>query len=175
MKKVLLVSLMLALIMALVLPTSVVAAKPAVFNAEGKIIYISDGDENSAETVLPSGQSGNWRVMDRVIKGVFTNGDSFTLVYSGVFDLMTQSGNFHGRMVTENGSQIFEINGKVAPLDATEFPIMKLSISGHWTCIQGGKGTGNIEAVIYFVPTLFGHVDYVIPDISIFSMTSKIK
>lgn len=200
MKKMLAISLILALMMSLVLTPAAATAGPLSFSGTGSIYYISEGDASSPETVLQCGSSDNWHVTDRIVKGTFdedgnVSGD-FTMVYSGVFKMNYekfisgnsqgyQSGNFYGSLTMDDNSAIFKLNGKVSPMSLTPVgyypvgndmvPIMELAITGSWNLQQGGTGNGDFNASIKFVPTPDGHIYFVVPNLSHFTMTGKYK
>ncbi len=174
MKKVLLVSLLLALVMSLLLPAAAMAASPAsgTFGAQGYLTGIDTGN------VKPLGNSGKWLVRDRTITGQFVGGDlgstAFTLTYDGVFELTTQEGNLVGTLSTGNSALL--VTGQVAPLSFVSAPVPGgylpvLTITGHWVGISGVKANGSFQAYMVFVPTADGHVDYIID--SGFMMTGK--
>ncbi len=180
MKKILVLSLVLALALSLLLPTAALAAKtPPVppapsssFSAQGELSFIDTG------TVKEIGKSGKWLVKDRHIQGEFVTGDlgpsAYTITYGGVFDLATQAGNLAGSM--EVGSRQIGIVGKVEPLTMVYFApynmnLPKLTISGHWAGLRGLGAEGSYEAWMVFVPTADGHVRYIVA--SSFAMTGK--
>jgi hypothetical protein len=177
MKKYLILGVVLAMVLTLILPSAALAAKPADFYTAGTISGITPG------TVLPVGNSGNWRVLEREITGTFDDvaGNSmvgeFTLSYRGVFELTTQQGNFRGLLTS--GDKSFNVNGKVAPFELVlvdldenvQVYLPKLSITGNWNYADGGKGNGIFEAWLIFVPTNEGHIGYITA--SSFIMKSK--
>jgi hypothetical protein len=175
MKKLLLVSLMLALILALILPTAVVAGKPEIqpFQAAGILTDIDNGNVNQI------GHSTLWKVSDRHIKVKFTQGDlndNFILTYQGIFDLYTQAGDFVGNLVQDNGDTKAMVFGQVAPL--TFIPVGKvgggnpiIQISGTWTGVSGLKARGEFQASMVFIPDEYGHVAEIV--YSGFEMTGK--
>ncbi len=69
MKKLAFIGLILALILTVLSPATVLAAKPAPFYAQGIVTGITPGD------VFPAGNSGRFVVVDRTISGVFVAGD----------------------------------------------------------------------------------------------------
>lgn len=170
-KRILVISLTLALILAALTPTAALAAKPVPFEAEGTINYISPGD------VVPAGESGRWRVIERELTGVFLSGDitgPFTMTYRANVELATQAGNLHGTLEAE--SCLLRVNGKIQPLEFSHWwiptvPVMKLTINGHWTTNEGARGNGDFTAEVYFVPTPEGHVAFIVD--SSFTMTGQ--
>ena len=160
-KKFLLVGIVLALVATLLIPASVLAAKPAEVEASGVITAISPG------TVFPAGNSGRWIVAERDLDGILLDGDitgEFTMTYRANVELATQAGNLHGTM--EVGGCVLQVNGKIAPLEMVPTPLgvylPKLTIAGNWTIIDGGKGQGEFEAWVIFIPTPEGHVDTIV-------------
>jgi hypothetical protein len=163
MKKVLLVSLMLAMIMALVLPTAVVAAKPATYNATGKFISIDEGKvkllaydpDNSANIV--------WQVKNRNIQGVFdtTNEDNslqgpFTVTYDAIVDGY-QAGDFTGSLKAKSVN--LKIQGTSSGIGELTVYGVPITLSGTWT--KDSKTQGTFEAQFCFVPTAdHQHIDY---------------
>jgi hypothetical protein len=165
MKRILFISLVLALMLSLILPTVAMAAKPAAFSAQGVMSSIDDG------TVKQLGNSGLWLVKDRHITGTLTGdlvGD-YTITYGGVFRLTTQEGQLAGRM--EVGSTVIALTGSVEPLTFTNFGAPILSIHGNWTVLKGEKANGSYQAYMVFVPDAAGHVVQVLD--SAFIMTGK--
>ncbi len=182
MKKILVLSLVLALALTLILPSAAMAAKtppvppapPSSFAAQGVMLSIDTGN------VKEIGKSGKWLVKDRHIQGRFVNGDlgasPFTITYSGVFDLATQAGNLAGKL--EAGENTIGIAGKVEPLtmfdigtSGSHMYLPKLTITGKWAGLKGLNANGSFEAWMVFVPTADGHVDYIVA--SSFAMTGK--
>jgi hypothetical protein len=165
MKRILFISLILALMLSLVLPSVAMAAKPAVFSAQGTMTGIDDG------TTKQLGHSGLWLVKDRHIDGVLA-GDltgNFKITYGGVFALPSQKGNLSGRMVV--GQKVFEINGSVDPLTMLPSGAPMLTIHGHWTGLKGIRATGTFNAYMVFIPDATGHVVKILD--SAFVMTGK--
>ena len=171
MKKLLVISLLLALVMALVFPTAVAASSPpATFAAQGSLTSIDTGN------VKELGHSGKWLVSDRHIRGGLTgglNGD-FVLTYGGVFDLATQEGNLVGTLKTDSATLL--VTAKVDPLsfvpaDVPGGYLPMLMIEGKWIGMTGLKANGDFQAYVVFVPTADGHVGFVVD--SGFVMTGK--
>ena len=175
-KRLLVISLTLALILAALTPATAFAAKPVTFEAEGTIISITPGD------VAPAGESGRYRVIEREITGDLSGGINgpFTLTYKANVELATQAGRFVGTM--EAGAYLLRVNGQIQPLEFSRWmefptdsgnyvPVMKLTINGHWTSIDGGRGNGDFTAEVYFVPTPEGHVAFIVD--SSFTMTGQ--
>lgn len=193
-KRLLSISLVLVSVLTALMPTAVLAAKPVEFKATGNIAYITEGD------VLPAGNSGQWRVIERELGGTLSgdiNG-AFTLNYKANVELATQAGNLHGTL--QAGSQVLEVNGKIEPLkpyhgNAFYFvmeyvdpvfglvriyyvpgvgyvPLFDLEINGHWTSVSGANGNGDFTASVIFIPTPEGHVAYVLP-VSQVNLTGK--
>ena len=170
MKKRLFISVALVLILTLLAPATVLAAKPVPFNATGEITSITDG------TVKPAGDSGRWIVVERKISGKVTISDitspftlDFDVNYTGNVAIYTQAGNIHGRITT--GSYVFNMNAKSQPLVLVgsltlpgigEVPVYKLTITGHWSIIQGAHGEGDLSASVCFIPTPDGHVGQIV-------------
>ena len=193
-KRLLFISLVLALVLTTLVPAAALAAKPVPFTATGTITYISPGD------VMPAGESGRWRVIEREISGSLSediDGD-FTMTYKANVELATQAGNLHGTL--EAGPYVAKVNGKIQPLKAepipeatilTEdwylpsppffipkgtplpagFPMPKLIIKGHWTFIEGARGQGDFEAWAQLTTDIKGHVNAIY--FSEFTMTGK--
>ena len=171
-KRLLFMSLALALVLTALTPAVALAAKPAEFNATGTIGDISDG------TVFPAGDSGRWRVVEREIVGILgEDGDisgDFTLTYKANVELATQAGNLHGTLAMDDGPYVLNVNGKIEPLEWLGDPFAspaKLTISGHWNFIEGAKGQGDFDAWAIFVPTPEGHVAFIVA--SSFKLTGK--
>jgi hypothetical protein len=171
MKRILIVSLVLAMAVTLLLPTGAMAAKPETFAASGVLTSIDQGN------VKPL-SDGRWLVVDRHIEGKFlpsTTGKAnklngpFTITYSGVFDLTTQAGSFLGKLEAKSATlgitgktQPFEIVGSTQVPDGQggyiTVPLCKLTISGHWIGIKGLDAKGEFNAWFVFIPTADGHV-----------------
>jgi hypothetical protein len=172
MKKILILSLILALALTLILPSVTMAAPPSKFNAQGMMSSIDTG------TVKELGHSGKWLVKDRHIDGQLLTGNlgssNYTITYGGVFDLATQEGNLAGKLVV--GSNLIGITGTVAPLTVVYYTpwatyLPKLVITGKWAGLKGLNANGSFEAWMIFVPDTAGHV-VAIADSS-FVMTGK--
>ncbi len=175
MKKRLLISLTLALLLTALMPATVSAAKPPLkfvnFNASGVITYITGGN------VLPAGDSGRWRVIERELGGQLSgdiNG-AFTLNYKANVELATQAGNLQGILVAD--PYCIKVNGKIAPLEFYGWyvpgiiPLYYLEIEGNWVFKDGAQGNGDFTAWAIFIPTPDGHVAYIVA--SSFDMTGK--
>ena len=174
-RKIALIILSLVLVLGL-MPATVAAAKapPAPkfvdFNAGGVISYITPGD------VFPAGASGRYIVQERELGGALAgsiNG-AYSLTYKANVELATQAGNLHGTLQT--GSYSLDVNGKIEPLEfvgwyAPGIPLYYLEINGQWTFVNGEQGNGDFTAGAVFIPTLDGHVGYIVQ--SGFVMTGK--
>lgn len=178
MKKLLGLSLVLAIVVMLLVPSVAMAAsptkpapsQPSSFTAEGVFSSIDTGN------VKELGNSGKWLVKDRHIQGQFLSGDlgtsAFTITYGGVFDLATQQGNLAGKM--EVDSNLIGITGTVAPLTMVYFEpyatyLPKLTIGGQWTGLRGLHAHGSFKAWMIFIPDSEGHVLAIVD--SSFAMT----
>lgn len=167
-RRLLLISLALALVLTTLTPAVALAAKPASCGASGNITYISSG------TVFPAGESGRWMVVERELSGTFLSGDisgNFTMTYKANVELSTQAGNLHGTL--EAGPYVLKLNGKVQPLEIVSTPfghLPKLTIDGYWTFIDGARGQGNFDAWVIFIP-IDGHVGPIVA--SAFNLTGK--
>lgn len=159
-KRLLIISLILAMLLAALTPATALAAKPLPFNAAGTISGISPGD------VAPAGESGRWRVIERKLTGNLSGDFSgpFTMTYKANVELATQAGNFQGTL--EVGSSVLRVNGKIQPLEMVPFGpgtyLPKLTIKGHWTSINGSRGQGDFIGWFIFVPTPQGHVAVIV-------------
>jgi len=175
-RRTLLISLVLVLILTALAPATALAAKPQSFYAAGKITYISPGE------VLPAGESGRWRVIERELRGELLPevegletdiSGPFTMTYKANVELATQAGNLHG--ILEIGDYTFRVNGKIQPLEivpiAPGIYLPKLAINGHWTLGDGARGNGEFDAWVVFVPDAYGHVAYIVA--SSFTMDGK--
>jgi len=169
-RRLLFISLTLALVLTTLMPSAAVAAKPASFGASGIITYISPG------TVFPAGESGRWVVVERELSGTFLSGDidgDFTMTYKANVELSTQAGNLHGTL--ETGPYVLKLNGKIQPLEMVPTPLgielPKLTIYGRWTFTDGARGQGNFEAWVIFIPTPEGHVQSIVA--SALNLTGK--
>ena len=180
-KRLLFVSLVLALVLTTLVPAAALAAKPVPFSATGTIATLDEG------TVFPAGESGRWRVVLREAGGNVSGSitDDFTMTYKANVDL-EQAGNLHGTLTFETEPYVLKLNGKTEPAILVGWvevapdvflPKLKLPISGHWTFIDGAKGQGDFLGWVVFagVPDEEGnlHVGPVIEEESFFSMTGK--
>ena len=177
-KRSLFVSLVLISVLTALMPTAALAAKPTKFvdfNASGVITYITGGD------VLPAGDSGRWRVIERELDGQLSgdiNG-SFALAYKANVELATQAGNLQGTLVADQYS--IKVNGTIQPLEfygwyidpVYGIPLYYLEINGSWTFADGAQGNGDFAAYAIFIPTPDGHVYAIVA--SGFDMTGKWK
>ncbi|OGO23599.1 MAG: hypothetical protein A2144_14295 [Chloroflexi bacterium RBG_16_50_9] len=161
MKKLILISLMLSLILSALVPATALAAKPQSFHTDGVISGIED--TVIGDNAFPAGNSGRWRVIDRQIEGELLSGDitgSFLMNYKANIELATQAGNLHGTLETNEYS--FKINGKIQPLEmvpiAPEVYLPKLTFNGHWTLVDGAQGQGEFNGWVIFIPDEYGHV-----------------
>ncbi|MBI4268069.1 MAG: hypothetical protein HY662_04710 [Chloroflexi bacterium] len=148
----------LALVLTALSPTAVLAAKPAPFFATGIVTGMTPGN-----LIVPAGNSGNWRVGEREVSGIFLPvpgaaiAGPFAFTYDGVFDLATQSGNFHGTLAA--GPNKFSVNGKVEPAGYAPDGSMLVKLTGHWTGHAGIKGVGTFEGVPFLIiDPVTGHV-----------------
>ena len=169
-RRLLFISLALALVLATLMPGTALAAKPASFGASGIITYISPG------TVVPAGESDRWVVVERELGGTFLSGDingNFTMAYKANVELSTQAGNLHGML--EASPYVLKMNGKIQPLEMVPTPLgidlPKLTINGRWTFTDGAQGQGNFDAWVIFIPTPEGHVGSIIA--SAFNLAGK--
>ena len=177
-RRLLLITLALVLMLMALAPATALAAKPQSFNAAGVI------DEIEAtvigENVFPAGNSGRWRVVGREIGGELSgdvNG-RFSMTYkANIESTETQAGSLHGTL--DVGEYSFKVNGKIRPLEIvdivwidpeTYYPILKLTIDGHWS-LPGGPGNGEFYGWVIFIPDENGHVAFI--EASSFSMTGK--
>jgi len=173
MKRILVISLLLALVLSMCLPTAAFAAKAPVstsFSALGEMYTIDTGN------VRKLGNTDKWLVLDRHIQGQFVSGDlgasPFTLTYGGIFDLATQAGNLLGTMQTASGTLL--VTGSSAPLTFVPYGpynLPMLSISGNWTGLFGIRASGTFQAYMVFIPTANGHVGQIVD--SAFDMTGN--
>ena len=178
-RRLLLISLALVLMLMALAPATALAAKPQPFHAAGEINYIEA--TVIGDNVLPAGNSGRWRVDGREIGGELSgdvNG-SFLMTYkANIASTETQAGNLHGTL--EAGDYSFKVNGKIQPLEIVGIveiapgiyvPKLRLTINGHWNLADGGRGQGDFDAWVVFLPDANGHVAAILA--SSFTMTSK--
>ncbi len=177
MRKVWIISLVLAMVVVLLLPSAAMAANQVIFTAHGKMTSIDTGN------VKQLGNSNQWLVADRHIEGEFLDGTGasitgpFALTFGGVFTLPSQKGHLQGKL--ECGSKNFEVIGETQPASFKEFitfgenpvPVYELKVTGNWQGIGNIKSIGSFEAYLDFVPTPELHVGYIVS--SSFNMTGK--
>ena len=165
--KALLISLALALMLMTLAPATALAAKPQTFHADGEIMYISPGE------VLPAGESGRWRVIERELGGVLLSevegvptsiSGPFTMIYKANVELATQAGNFHG--ILKTGEYSFKVNGKTGLT-----PSFELTLSGHWNLAGSQQGQGKFYGWVAFEFDEQGHIIGIAD--SSFNMTGK--
>ena len=184
-RKILFISLVLALMLTALVPAAALAAKPQTFYAAGAIDYIEA--TVVGENAFPAGNSGRWRVVDREIAGELSgdvNG-SFIMTYkANVESADTQAGSFHG--VLDVGEYSFKVNGKTQPVEVIAWVVpgqipylLQLTMDGHWTA-QGTRGNGVFSGAVVFEPdwvlleqTGQVHVGAIHPEMSPFTMTGK--
>ncbi len=173
-RKIALIILTLVLVLTGLIPATVAVAKSNDTVATGYLYGIDEGIVN------PAGDSGRFRVAERSIVGVFTSGqiiDAFTLTYHANVVLLSQAGNFQG---TLNTSQYeINVNGKTQAAAFFgwygPYPLYEIKISGHWNVLSGPeKGNGDFTANLVFIPTLDGHIAFVVPDYSAVTLTGKL-
>jgi hypothetical protein len=153
-RKIILVGLVTALALVLVAPVPALAAKPAGFMAIGSLDTIDEGDPFAA------GQSGRWVVPERTITGAISGaitGD-FILTYRANVTA-EQAGNFHGEMVVNDGEYVIKVNGN-SSFGITPAGFPGLILSGHWTLIEGARGTGNFGA--WLIPIMDEQKEHII-------------
>ena len=196
-KKLLFISLVMSLILAALMPGVALAAKPTDFEAEGNILYISDG------TVSQAGKSSRFLVIERQILGA-VSGDivgGYEFTYRGNVDVQTQAGTIHGTVVFPGQPYVLDVNGRIEPVELEPIPVPitlvvdcylpgggvieagtplpagtpmpKLTIIGRWIFTEGAKGQGALDAGVYFTTDAEGHVNYLY--LSTFDLTGKWK
>ena len=180
-KRLLFISLVLALVLTTLMPAAALAAKPVPFYAAGTISALDEG------TVFPAGESDRWRVVLREAGGSVSGSveDGFTMTYKANVT-SEQVGNLHGTLAFNIEPYVLRVNGKTGqatPVGLVEIapgvflPKLLLPISGHWSFIDGARGQGDFEGWVVFlaVPDEEGnlHVGPVYPDESYFEMTGQ--
>lgn len=177
-KRILFIAMAIGLILATLIPGPALAAPKFVdFSSAGSITFITPGD------VLPAGDSGRFRVIEREIDGTLLMGSitgDYALIYKANVELTTQAGNLQGTLNT--GSYSFKVIGHIQPLEFVTFievpgipfpvPVYYLEINGQWNLVNG-QGNGDFTAGVYFVPTPDGHVAFIVD--GGFVMTGKWK
>lgn len=174
------IGLALALVLGVLIPGVVLAAKPDPFEATGTVTYLEAGD------VFPAGDSGRWVVASRYLEGTFVDGipGDFSMTYKANVT-SEQAGNLHGTL--ERGPYVLKVNGKSEPADVLDYVVISpgivvptklgLALSGRWTFIEGAQGNGGFDAYVVFTPWFDEegnmHVGPVIPDESSFDLTGK--
>lgn len=163
-KKILVLSLgaVMALLLIGALPMSAKAAQQPM-SATGTITYIS------GTVGFPTGTSGNYKVMSRSVSGSFVSGDltgDYSFTYKANVDLNTQAGNVNGNLI--NGSLTFDCAGTSYPviwIPSSDSPVGYIGTSsadGTWEG-HSWPGSGTFNTTFSFVPTLDGHIDYILP------------
>jgi hypothetical protein len=172
-KRLLLISLALALVLTTLMPTAALAKespKPPkigkTFDASGFITGITEG---TVYPVNPADPYGLWKVEGREIYATLSGdiaGD-VTLTYDGQFLILTQEGTFSGDLAT--GYYQLEVNGESEPLEIVYIGgpfgyLPKIAINGSWSFITKEKKTkvegyeGTFGAWIVFIPDAQGHI-----------------
>ncbi|MBM3946195.1 MAG: hypothetical protein FJ315_02185, partial [SAR202 cluster bacterium] len=162
-----------ALIATAVMPASAFAGGPKVaFSATGTVATVDQG------SVRPAGNSGRFVVRDRTVTGTLGGPDlvgPYTFVFDTNVPLATQAGQVHGRMTV--GAHKMNVVGRSAPaegpylacLDLTCFdpgmivPVVRTSLSGKVTFLEGAQGNGDFTASAWLIITLDGHIVAVLP------------
>ena len=160
MKKILVLSLVLALMITLLLPSAAMAANPNPFSASGTFSSIDEG----TVTVIGFDDAYNvpiFQVEDRHIQGEFARsvkGESnrvngpFTITYNAVVNGY-QIGEFSGILKAKSAS--FGVNGISYGITGSDpNKGYRIDLGGTWTGTQGIKGSGNFTAFFYFIPVL---------------------
>jgi hypothetical protein len=167
MKKLLLVSLMLALVLALVVPTSVLAAKPASYDATGTFISIDEGQVKCLAYDAVNPFNTLWQVKNRHIEGVFNSNDEdgalqgpFTITYDAMVNGL-QMGFFSGNLKAKSVN--LKISGISYGIDLSQgFPPplpWRITMGGIWS--KDSKHNGSFTAEFCFIPTADGnHIAY---------------
>jgi len=179
-KKLIFITLVIAVVASISIWTVVTAAKPGPFSASGTVATISEGD------VVAIGNSDRWIVANRELTGTLSGSISgdFTMTYGANVELETQAGNLYGTL--ETGPYVIDLEGEIEPLiqvgwvywevapDQWDYmPKLKVKLSGQFTFDEGAKGYGDFIADIVFVPTIDGHVQDIFPNESLFTMSGK--
>ncbi len=160
--RVLIIGVAVALLAVGLLPGAV-TAKQQSMEAIGTIDYIS-GTVGS-----PDGNSGNYKVTSRTVTGTFTSGDltgGYSMTYKANVDLNTQAGNMSGQLSTDQYS--IDVSGTSDPVQwspSSDSPMGYVgtsSASGTWQ-LHGGPGSGTFSTTFSFVPTIDGHIAYILP------------
>jgi hypothetical protein len=185
MKKILVISLVLALALTLILPSAVMAAPDkTVFSATGVFSSIDEGN------VKPLGNTGRYLVADRHLSGSFINDTltgNFTITYGGIFNIADQSGKLIGTLETANNKLC--VIGETQPLQYVGYPgpdsdgsiviPCLMIVKGNWTGLKGLAAKGTFEAQlvlnVYADPAqpTFGHVKSVVEGQNILTMTGQ--
>ncbi len=177
MKKKLLISLALALVLSTLLPTAALAAKPqpSTFYAAGSINDITPGK------VIAAGATGKWVVVEREITGYLSgsiNG-AYTMDYHAMIQsVYTQAGDFQGWLTLDDGSRVLRVKGTIDPLVFVGWylepgvdplypdgiTLLYLEINGTWQFTSVTHGNGGFMAGVVFVPTADFHIAFIVPD-----------
>jgi hypothetical protein len=166
-KRVLCISLILSLMLAIVLPATATADGLEAFQAQGTVFGIDQGVTKAA------GNSGRWIVGDRNLFGVFLGGSlggpvPFTMTYHANIESTTsQAGNLQGVLVV--GDYELNVTGSTAPAVPISGPYQEpgftipgvpgtfsdmwlmdfvLELDGSWAMIRGSVGNGTLEGDI---------------------------
>jgi len=175
----------LALFLTSLMPGSALAASSdssyQEFFASGVITGISEGEMSA------SGNSDQWKVVEREIYGEFFSGDlqgDYVMVYTANVSLSDQSGTLSGTLFTQQYE--FKVNGNIEPVvfngewymppdpdnGIAGIPYLELIVIGNWAYKGGGiLLNGDFDAWLKFIPTPDGHVLKVVD--SLFTMIGK--
>jgi hypothetical protein len=162
-----LLAVMVAVLLAVAVPTAAMAAGPKTpFAATGTVEFIDEGNVDAA------GNSGRFVVRDRTVAGTFS-GDlagPYTFVFDTNVPLLTQSGQVHGtlsaggRVANVRGSSNLAGGPRIAlhPLFGP-VPYAAIAMGGKLTFTQGSVGNGNLSAVAWVMLDLDGHNVGILP------------
>ena len=195
-KKLLFISLALAMVLTALSPAMALAAKPVSFSADGIIVFITPGDVSQA------GKSSRFVVTERQIIGEVAGdiGGPLVFTYRGNVDVQTQAGTIHGTVIFPGQPYVLDVNGRIEPVELAPIPeaitlvvawyvpfppyvfpagtplpagtlMPKLSIPGRWIFTEGAKGQGALDAWVQFTTDAGGHINYFY--FSAFDLTGK--
>ena len=162
-RRLLLISLFLAPVLAALNPMAALAAPPVRFSASGNISYISP---SLLSEISPAGKSGRWVVHERELGGSISGDISgaFTLTYQANV-AENQAGSLSGTLTVDDGASTIRVSGRIQPLEiiyleAFQTYLPKLTIAGSWTFTHGAVGNGNFDAWFIFIPEVdaYGNV-----------------